>query len=165
MPRGRPPKESTLERALTVEEREGMEKDLQKKEEMLQATEEFAEGRLSTVIPAEVSISKGKIAEDIKRTRRMLDENTPQRALGEVRARLEAERKRLEDEFDREQVIETWRDLGAIHMSSPEYKEAFKKGEMRHKWEAKITRWKEICKRLEPEDPRYCNLDRLRKDK
>ncbi len=171
MPRGRPRKDggvATLEnqnRILSVDEKEGIEHQIEIEKKMLGATDDFSESQVTQIVPPELSINKSAITKKIGMLQNVIAAGSASKATGERRLKLENERKALEDLFEREQVLETVRDLGAIHIDSLEYREAYRKGEMRQKYESRIQRWIQICKELEPEDKEFCKLDRLRKAK
>ncbi len=170
MPAGRPRKDTgaVLEnpnRILSAEEKGTIETRIGLEKSMLGATETFGEGSVSTVAPPEVSIDRGAITKRIQGLEKVISDGSASKATGERRLKLENRRKFLEDLFEREQVIETIKDLNAIHMDSPEYRDAYRKGIMRVKYERQVQEWIQICKELEPQDPEFCKLDRLRKSK
>lgn len=154
----KPPK-----RALSADEVEGLKREIEDKESMARATSEFGDGAFAPAIPQEVSIDKDKLREDVASLKKVLAEESPQKATGTERAKVERRMKELEDRFRHN--VETLQDLGAIRMDSPEYKAALKKAKDRPKYERDIQEWKELAKRLEPDDPEFCSLDRLREPK
>lgn len=150
-------------RMLTPNERESLRSEIDQKKSMLKADHEFGEGDYRPAIPREVTLNKEKLQGDVARLQRVLDEDSPQRVTGPERVKLEADMKELERQFS--PYLETWEDLGVIRMDTPEYKRAMEKNKGRAKVEHLILRWKELAKRLEPDDPSFSSLNRIRKDR
>lgn len=150
-------------RILAPNEVEGIKREIDQKNSMLQATAEFGDTGFSPALPAEVSVDKDKIKSSVAHLERVLRDEGPRRISSSERDRLVRRNKELEELF--RDNLETWQDLGAIRMETPEYKAAFKKAGQRPKYERYIQEWKENCKLIEPEDPEYSSLDRIRKEK
>ena len=154
-------KQGPPSRTLEPHEREGLEKHKANLDKMLRAGKEFNESGVSEVLPSEVSISKEKILAEKRHIEQVLAQGTPERASNDAeRNRILARRKELEAKFV--PFLETWQDINVVRRDSPEYRAAFEKAQKRHLIEPYIAEWKELGKRLDPEDPSINSLDKLR---
>lgn len=173
MPRGRPlgsknksstNADTTAVRTLEKPEQERLEAELNSSQEMLKATSEFGTDGYKPAIPEGVEINKDKIKDRVNHLKTVLDRETPRKVTdGNERSKITAEMRRLESIFG--PYLETWKDIGCMRPDTPEYKEAVKKALSRPKYEVFIQKWKELAKKLEPDDTDFCSLDRIRKDK
>lgn len=170
MPRGRPPKirppetGDTATRTLEVAEIDQLKTDLERDEAMLRATSEFGDSDYQPATPEGAPIDKNKLKDRIAQRKGVLERESPRKVTDQGRrAAVEARMKELEERFASH--LETYRDIGCIRTDTPEYKEAVKKALERPKYEPLFREWKELAKSLEPDDPSFYSLDRLRKDK
>jgi len=156
-----PEQQAAAKRLLTPGEREGLKTELAQKEAMLKADEQFGEGEYRPAVPREVMLNRDKIRADADRLRRVLDDGSPEPLTDVERRKVEKEMEDLEHQFM--PFLETWQDLRAFNRDTPEYQAALKKAKEQQKVEHLIVRWKELAKRLEPDNPDFCKLARLRK--
>src|SRR3990167_4577035 len=131
---------------------------------MAEASNKYEDGIFVPINSEEIAINKSNIERKLKEVRHTLDTNSAKRIVDPVRrSKIEKEMKELESRFI--DNVETWSDLRAFKPQSYEYVKARDKAQNRHKYEKYISEWKERAKMLEPDDPNYCSLDRLRREK
>lgn len=116
---------------------------------------------LKEISPEDQQVNKDSLRAQIKRIEKQL-EKAPQRVSDPVkRDKIEKRMKDLEKFF--ESNLETDRDLGAIKKDSVDYRVAAQKARERSKYEAAYREWKALARMLEPEDPYFSSLNRIRK--
>lgn len=170
-PRGRPPKHAAVAvaeppvRTMDPDEKARVETELRQTEAMLKAPEQFtAVDGYAPTIPAEVALNKSAMENKARELRAVLDRETPQKETNESRRNsILARRKQLEELFA--PILETYQDIGCIRSDTPEFRAAFNKAVKRPGYEKYIAEWKELGRKLDPEDPDINNLDRLRRDR
>lgn len=156
------------ERTLTVREQESIKESLGINESMLKASSEFGDGDFTPASLPEASINREKLAAQNRHLKGVLERESPKKVSGSEANSLAREKREIEDFLKKEEVIETWQDLGAIRPESSEYKKAVQKALKRTRnpiYERKIARLREINKRLEPDNDTADSLDYLRTDR
>ena len=163
---GRPPKNQTLppKRSLTVGERESIQSTIEEKSQLLRATDDPREGALTVMAPKETGLSKDRLKIEIKRLEETLARESPTAVASRDRDPMNARRRELEARL-REEVLETREEIAVINKQHPAWDSAMKKARMRPKYEAMVHEYREICKRLDPDDPNAGSLDAIRKDR
>ena len=164
MLKGKSPKNKQLKTSLTVNERESLEGYIENKEELLKASENYSEGAVTVVVPGETGLDKNKIQADINRLKRTLDEGMPERVSNRERDKAVARRDEMA-KFLTENVLETREEIDVTNRNHPAWITAVKKAESRPKHERYIAEYKELCRRIDPEDPRAGHLDDIRRDR
>lgn len=153
---GQPPS-----RKLEAREVESIKRELSQKKDMLRATTNFGEGSYSPAAPEEVSINREKLQSSVRELEKVLETQAPERASRDAeRHKIVKRREELQRMFM--PLLETQRDIDVMKNDSPEYRAAFSKATQRHKIEPLISEWKELGKRLDPDDPTLISLDSIR---
>ncbi len=109
---------------------------------------------------AESAIDKGRLRKQAEMYHRKIQEHTPKRATGATKDKLAKEAKRLETQIKqgmptREEMWNLKKHPGAPH----------KNLSWEERNQARIQRWKQIQRRLEPGDSTASNIEKLRRAK
>lgn len=146
---------------LAPHEAEAIKRDLESLKEQVNPESGSSETDYSPANAHDAFQDHNTIVRKIRDLERQLDEGTKKVTDGPERRRLEARRKWLEEKFI--DHLETHKELGIVSRNDPDFENAVQKALKRREVEHYIREWKSIGNRLEPDDPFYNDLGRLRK--
>ena len=146
---------------LSKHERENIQEQMESNKIMLAASKDYGENGIEPAEGEGFIINKDVIRKKIAYLQSVLDERTPVKVTdGAKRDRIERRRAELVHLFG--EILETWQDIYARNVQSPEYIKALNKARARPPYEPLIAEWKRLGQMLEPDDPRMTDLYTLR---
>lgn len=146
---------------LAPHEAEAIRKDVESLKEQLNPEASSSETDYSPANATDAFQDHNSIVRKIRDLEKQLEAGTSRVDDTLERRRLEARRKWLEDKF--KDYLETHEELGIVSRNHPDFESAVQKALKRREVEKYITEWRHIGNRLEPDDPFYNDLGRLRK--
>lgn len=156
------------QRVLSVRERESLNNEIRMRSGILEASDSsygMATGGGTPVIPPGMAINKARISQRAKEIAKVLQDGTPEPLSPAEKDKASSRKKELEAKFDKEDVLETIEELRVLKRDNVAWQKAMDKAKRRPQHEADIAEWKNLARRLEPEDEDADNLNRLRKPK
>ena len=155
-------------RILSVRERESLEESLRIHTGILQATEQsygLATDGGTPVLPSGMQINKSRITERARDINRVLEQGRPEPFTGNDKDRALRRAQEIREALERDNVLETRKELRVLRRDDPAWFTALDKAKKRPEFEPLIAEYRNIMRRLEPDDDTADSLDRLRKDK
>ena len=149
---------------LSRNERESIQEQMEASKVMLSASKDYGEDDMDPAEGEGFIINKEAIRKKIAHLQSILDERTPVKVTdGAKRDKIERRRSELVGLF--RVILETWQDIYARNVQSPEYIQALKKAKARPPFEPLIAEWKRLGQMLDPDDPGMTDLDTLRENR
>lgn len=155
-------------RILTLREREGLKESLELNANIARATEDsygVATEGATPVLPPGFNINKARMNEQAKNTLKVLKNDSPQELSAEERDVLAKEKKRIEEYLQKENALETFKEMHLTKRSQEGWHEAMVKAAKRPQYDPEIAKLKNINRLLEPDNAELEGLNYLRRAK